>query len=355
MSFPEDDALSEKLAAYLAGELSAAEREALEKHLAENPESEKLHQQMRMIWQQRPAPEFDSRRAFGKLTRRIRAEDLLPTGQPVEAAPDETPVRALRPTPWLRWAAAVALPLVAAAAFFYTRSRSFEPVVPQANLLEKAIPVGQKSFVTLPDGSKVWLNADSKLKYPKAFAGNTREVYLEGEAFFDVVKNPKQPFVIRTAQAQIQVLGTSFDVKAYLDSKTVETVVVTGKVKVSDPTNDKNFVLLQPNEKGVYRAESRKIVKSAVAQQEEKAEYVDWKIGTLAFHDESIPEIAAKLERWYGVKVEADEAALATCRVTARFDNNQPIDKVLEYIRMVTPIKYTQDGTSIKLHGEGCE
>ncbi len=184
---------------------------------------------------------------------------------------------------------------------------------------------------------------------------NTREVYLEGEAFFDVIKNPKQPFVIRTAQARIQVLGTSFDVKAYSDSKVVETVVVTGKVKVSDPTNEKNFVLLQPNEKGVYRTGSRKITKATVAQQEEKAEYVDWKIGTLAFHDESIPEIAAKLERWYGVKVEADEAALATCRVTARFDNNQPIDKVLEYIRMVTPIEYIQDGSSIKLHGEGCE
>ncbi|MCU0353460.1 MAG: DUF4974 domain-containing protein [Cytophagales bacterium] len=353
MSLYEDDALPGKLAAYLAGELSAAEREALEKHLAENPESEKLHQQMRLIWQQKSAPAFDSQRAFHKLTERIRAEGLLPHDSSAE--PDETPVRVLRLTPWLRWAAAIALPLVAVAAFFYMQTRPAQSVAPQASLLEKAIPVGQKSFLTLPDGSKVWLNADSKLKYPKVFAGSTREVYLEGEAFFDVVKNPKQPFVIRTAQAQIQVLGTSFDVKAYPDSKTVETVVVTGKVKVSDPANDKNFVLLQPNEKGVYRAESRKITKATVAQQEEKAEYVDWKTGTLAFHDESLPEIAAKLERWYGVKVEADEAALASCRVTARFDNNQPIDKVLDYIRMVTPIEYTQDGTAIKLHGKGCD
>lgn len=353
MSFLEDDALPEKLAAYLAGELSAAERETLEKHLAENPESEKLHQQMRVIWQPKSAPAFDSPRAFRKLTERIRTEGLL-TNDP-DAEPDEASVRTLRPTPWLRWAAAVAVPVLAVAAFFYTRPRPAQPVVPQASLLEKVIPVGQKSFLTLPDGSKVWLNADSKLKYPKAFAGNTREVYLEGEAFFDVVKNPKQPFVIRTTQAQIQVLGTSFDVKAYPDSKTVEAVVVTGKVKVSDPADDKNFVLLQPNEKGVYRAENRKIVKTTLAQQEEKAEYVDWKIGTLAFHDESIPEIAAKLERWYGVKVEADEAALASCRVTARFDNNQPIDKILDYIRMVTPIEYIQEGTVIKLHGEGCE
>ncbi len=140
MSLYEDDALPDKLAAYLAGELSAAERKALEKHLAENPESEKLHQQMRLIWQHRSAPEFDSQQAFCKLTERVRAEGFLP------AEPDETLVRVLRPTRWLRWAAAIAMPLVATAAFLYMRSRSVEPMAQQANLLEKAIPAGQNRF-----------------------------------------------------------------------------------------------------------------------------------------------------------------------------------------------------------------
>lgn len=347
----DENLLSEQMAAYLAGELPAPEREKMRLLLAAHPEYRQLYQQMLTVWQQKTTHQFDSRQAFAKLAQRINATEL-PWAQPGESAR----IRTLnRPVVWL-WAATIAF-LVVATAFFVGYKNTFRPEsqpLAQENLMEKVIPAGKKSFLILPDGSKVWLNADSKLKYPVAFSGKIREVFLDGEAFFDVVKNPAQPFVIQTSQARIQVLGTSFDVKAYPDSKTVETMVVSGKVKISERANLENFVFLRPDEKGVYTAANRKISKSAVVRPEEKLEYVDWKKGTLALYDESMAEVATKLERWYGVTVEMDADKLQNCRVTAHFEN-QPIEKVLEYIKMVTPLEYAYQGNTIILTGTGCE
>ena len=112
-----------------------------------------------------------------------------------------------------------------------------------------SVPAGQRTHLTLPDGTTVWLNARTTLSYPTSFNSNERTVFLQGEAYFEVSKNRHKPFIVQTQQYNIEVLGTKFDVEAYPDSKNFETTLMQGSVKVSSPQNPEQSLTLKPNEK----------------------------------------------------------------------------------------------------------
>lgn len=164
---------------------------------------------------------------------------------------------------------------------------------PSYNIL--TTPRGGQYQVVLPDGTKVWLNAASRLKYPLAFAGNERLVELEGEAYFETVKNAHQPFKVKAGNFEVQVLGTSFDIMAYKDEKNTHATLISGAVKVA---SDKASKLLQPGQQAVMNANADIGVNTV-----NTGEVIAWKNGYFSFRDADIAAVMRQLERWYDVTV----------------------------------------------------
>jgi ferric-dicitrate binding protein FerR (iron transport regulator) len=151
-------------------------------------------------------------------------------------------------------------------------------------------PRGGQYQVILPDGSKAWLNAASKLKYPTAFIGKERIVELEGQAYFEIAKNAHQPFKVHVNGSDIQVLGTSFDVMAYPDEKTINTTLLEGAVKVAEK-------LLQPGQQAVTAGSSISI------REVNTDDVIAWKNGYFSFRDADLPTVMRQLSRWYDVTI----------------------------------------------------
>ncbi|MFT7160734.1 MAG: transmembrane sensor [Bacteroidia bacterium] len=209
--------------------------------------------------------------------------------------------------------------------------------VDEVVFIEKTNPNGRKSTIILPDGSKVKLNSDSKIRYAKTFTKEYREVILEGEAFFEVVKDRVRPFVIKTGDITTTVLGTSFNVNAYAKRDEISVAVVTGKVEVKKSTyygnEESTTTYLTPNMMAVYKRDERELKTTHFNMEE----ITGWKDGILIFKNTDMPQIAMKLKKWYGLEVEISGGKdILRKRYTGKFDNNS-----LEYV--LKAISYTSE------------
>lgn len=192
----------------------------------------------------------------------------------------------------LRYVAAIVGVIVLAAGLAYWfRNKAEELVVASA-------AHGQVREMLLPDGTKVWLNQSSVLKYPRAFEGKERHVYLDGEAYFEVTRNHEKPFTVKSQAMDVRVLGTSFNIKCRPDNSFAETTLVEGEVEVKDKS-DKGRITLLPGQKAVL---NRVTGRMQVKQVDPKMEIV-WHNDLIPFEKSSIFQIAAALERFYGVKI----------------------------------------------------
>lgn len=187
---------------------------------------------------------------------------------------------------------------------------------------------------TLPDGTLVTLNSNSKLTFPKHFKNNVREVEIEGEAFFDVTPNPEKPFIINAGNAQVKVLGTSFNVCAYPETETVEVVVATGKVQVTNKIQEltpgvNKEVFLVPGEKGTLFYKGNVLEKT----ENKNPNYLAWKTHDLIFDEVPLHEVIECLEKVYHVNIQVEEPELNNLLLKAHFDK-KPIDFVLNVVRL---------------------
>jgi len=199
-------------------------------------------------------------------------------------------------------------------------------------------PYGSRTSFELPDGSKVWLNYGSSLRFPIKFNSKFRELELKGEAYFDVVHNEKQPLIVKTGSIQTKVLGTKFNVMAYADEKDVEVTLQKGKVAIQKLNNDgsaRNLVVLHPNQQAVYD-KTRKLIKYRNIKTEK---YISWKDGKLIFIDDPIDVIMKRLERWYNVDIILKDKELSRFTYKATFTNEQ-LTQVLDLMKIATPINY---------------
>lgn len=194
----------------------------------------------------------------------------------------------------------------------------------------------------LPDGSVVALNSNSKLLFPKKFKGNIREVTIIGEAFFDVKPNPEKPFVIHAGNAQVKVLGTSFNVCAYPGTEAIEVTVKTGKVQVINTNIDliaeTREVFLTPGEKGTLFAENNLLEKSVNTN----PNFMAWKTHDLIFNKVPLPDVIRCLEKVYHIDIELTEPALNDLLYEGHFDG-KPIDFVLDVIRLTFNLELSVD------------
>ncbi|RAV28946.1 FecR family protein [Sinomicrobium soli] len=188
--------------------------------------------------------------------------------------------------------------------------------------------------VILPDGSKVWLNSGSSLKYPEVFSESQRMVELTGEAYFEVVKDARK-FVVQTKQQDITVLGTSFNVSAYDDDRFFATTLVEGKVQLSH--RGTNAVFLAPGERG-YLDLDREV--PVAVKTVDPRNYTSWKDGRFYFERQPLGDILKKVGRWYGVKVKFEQEKLKNVLFTGVARKNAPIEDLLEMIRKTARISY---------------
>jgi len=192
-------------------------------------------------------------------------------------------------------------------------------------------PYGAKTNYTLPDGSLVWLNSGSTFSYPAKF-GNKRTVTLVGEAFFKVVKGSK-PFIVSTDYGDVEVKGTSFNVKAYTDDNSFETTLVEGVVAFT-AKNAKNEVTLKPGDQVSKTTDGYALTKV------ETKYFTSWKDGKLIFNREPFPSFIKKLERWYNVKIEYTDPALNELWYTGTIEM-ESISEVMEMISKAAPVSYS--------------
>lgn len=243
----------------------------------------------------------------------------------------------------LRYAAAIAAVLMMAAGFAYYLSQE-----EKEELVIASAAYGQVREMILPDGTKVWLNQSSQLKYPRTFEGRERHVYLEGEAYFEVARNHERPFTVNSSAMDVRVLGTSFNIKCRPGNSIAETTLVEGEVEVKEKL-DKGKITLSPGQKAVLnRVTGRMQVKQVDAKME-----IVWHNDLIPFHKSSIFQIAAVLERFYGVKIILSPDVDSAKTYSGVLKKKDSIESVLNSLRNSIPFNYKKvDDNNIFISSE---
>jgi len=227
--------------------------------------------------------------------------------------------------------AASLLVLMGLSCFFYLSS---EEVISKQYTTKS----GEHAKVVLSDGTQIWLNAGSQLKYPAEFKGDTREVYLSGEAFFDVAKDKKHPFIIHTHKMDTKVLGTSFNVQAYPDHATQEVSVLTGRVNVKSTVTEEN-VYVTPGQKVVFKSKCNKMQAFTDIPMNSISL---WRKNIIVFEDAPLPEVIATINRNYNVNIQLENKNLNNLKISAYF-KELPVDQVVALVCNIINANYKQE------------
>ncbi len=324
------------IARYLARQTSSDENAWLATWVAQAPANERTFEQLKTVWQasQVPAGPAVTAAALQRLKGRL--------AQPAPAAkPTPEPVAAPRPWRWRvgRPVQLVTLVLLLVSAlggtYFYSQRG------PAVAYQEYRTPAGRPQQLRLADGTLVTLAPQSQLRYPAQFDGASREVYLEGEAFFEVTKNPHRPFRVHSGDWVTQVLGTKFNVSAVRGASELAVSLVEGKVEVTDKQGK---YLLAPGQQLRTDHATGRIYRQGF----NPAKVMAWRSSKLVFQNEKLADVAGQLERRYGVKLVFADPATADVRLWATFDN-EPLPAVLGALRLAGHLSCRQEGQTIYL------
>jgi transmembrane sensor len=244
----------------------------------------------------------------------------------------------------LKRAASIIFILILASGILYV-SGTFKQKTDRLAWKEKVTQQGEYSKFTLPDGSVVTLNAASKLKYPVKFNNTSREIYLEGEAYFDVYHNTNQPFIVHTENLATTVLGTKFDVSAYPTNATIAVSLFEGSVKVSRNDKEKisEVIFLKPKEQLYYNKEKN----ISLLEQFDSLDVVGWRDSVYKFENKTLYEVIPQLERAFGVKFRFDDQSVLKQRITIKFQKKS-LQTIADVIENLIGFRYK----IIKIHNE---
>ncbi|QGY47423.1 DUF4974 domain-containing protein [Maribellus comscasis] len=255
-------------------------------------------------------------------------------------------------------------------------------IIPEkASYSSVTVPYGARSEVLLPDGSKVWVNSGSQIKYPADFKGKEVNLFLEGEAYFDIMKNPKRKLNVKTSSINIQVLGTKFNVKSYNDEDVVETTLVNGSISITGKIGEKLIkepIYLKPKEQAVLiksqnaveildpekksnnqtdledEKESEELEKAKLQPimkingEVDVEPFVSWKDNKLVFRGERFDELAVKMERWYNVQIIIKDEELKSARYTGIFEK-ETIEQAIDALSISLPFTYEMEKNRIEI------
>ncbi len=339
--------IDELLAKYLAEESPEEDFSEIQNHLNELPDGNTVFEHSKIIWdastafqQKKPC---DINAAWQKVKKQMSCPSQLEDNTPIvhlnEASTIIRPLSEKRVIPFLKviGIAASVIVLIGALLFIYWTPSSESIVLKESTTQEKVLNY------TLPDGTKVSLNRGSKISYPTVFEGQTREITLQGEAFFDVAHDAQHPFIIHAQGADIKVLGTSFNVNAY--SKQVKVWVKTGKVQVKKSSS---IMQLLPGEQA--EVQGNDVVRSVNVDVNQAAYFSQ----SFNFENTELSSVVTTLSQVYGVKVTLANEAMNHCKLTVNFEK-ESLENILAVIATTFDINVQKQGQNFVLEGKGCQ
>ncbi len=202
---------------------------------------------------------------------------------------------------------------------------------------------GQKKIVHLPDGTKVVMNSGSTIKYPVPFSTERRGVEFSGEGFFEVTRQPERPFVIQSSSLKTSVLGTSFNIRAFVGEQSLSVSVVTGKVKVETEKGD--MATLLPDDRGIYDTSSGSLSREVF----DKTKTLAWTEGILLFENEELPEIFRQLEKWYGVQFAIESGVNLSGKYSGQY-KGKSLELVLEGLSYTSKFNFSINNQTVKIY-----
>lgn len=350
--------IPEKLVDSFSKELTGKEQEELSKWIHTESRNKKLFMELTDVWQAtgtvNPSSDYNENDAWEKLRPHLvktRKRDLS----------------------WIRYAAVAVIFTIIGSLAFYLLQPAPTKVKIAESFQEIYVPYGSTSKIMLPDGSYAWLNAGSYLKYSNTFNINNREVFIKGEAFFDVQQNKKLAFVVNAPGIEVKAIGTRFNVKAYPEEKTIFTTVVEGKIQVTNKTtasNKASELFLTANQSAsfekdhvtspVLEPETTVTQKTTPEFEKINAEfleidpqvntdlYVSWHTGKLIIEREKLGSLAVKLERRYNIKINFVDETVKNY-VFSGVLKDETFEQVMEVIRLTSPLQFRIDGNIVKL------
>lgn len=203
--------------------------------------------------------------------------------------------------------------------------------------------------VTLPDGSGVWLNHNSSLKYPAFFSGNSRKVELNGEGYFEVIPNSKVPFIVTAGKLQVVARGTVFNIMAYPEEDNIEISLIKGMVELQKPSAKgiaSSLRVMKPTDISVYQKISEEVSTRSINDNR----YYSWRFGKLIFNAEPMDQVIRKLSRWFNVDIQIRDVELNELNYTATFVN-ETLPQVMELMTLMTPVSYTISNREVTENG----
>ena len=294
--------MDELLMKYIKGETTPEEREKVVRWLDEDPEHIHQYRSLRKLY------------------------DISLWSPIEETLQEEKQTRTFKPVwiEFLKVAAVILITFLGTKAFFDGKD---DPVI---------VPAGQRVELLLADGTKVWLNSRSKLKFPDRFQKDARKVELDGEGYFEVTHQEDAPFTVHTSKYDVKVLGTEFNVKAYNSKNQFEASLLKGSVEVSN-MNKSQVVRLRPDEQVI--SDGSQLIRSVILDKN----YFRWKEGLLCLDDESIGGLIDKLELYYDVKIIVQQASLMKYHYSGKFRISDGVEHVLKVLQLKHKFTYTKD------------
>ncbi len=292
---------------------------------AESPEQEMEFRELQKTWNACPLlhdmEQFNAFNALRKVHVRIQKKESMQWMMYLQ-----------------RVAALLAIPLLIWSGYLTIKTRPFSNAVP-AKVVWQTIttPPGVKSHFFLPDSTAIWLNSSSSVSYPLSFAGDFRQIKVTGEAFLDVKKDQKHPFIVELGKINVNVLGTRFDVIHYDKENHTEIILESGSLSFSKGAieNEKTIAELKPGELARFEKAGNNLEIKAVRTDK----YTSWIHGKLVFRDDPMTEVVTKLNRWFNVQIEVADPEILSYIYTATFQN-ESIDEILELLKISAPIRY---------------
>lgn len=266
--------------------------------------------------------------------------------QPVQLKPGRS---------WMIWAAASLL-IAFSAFWFYSANYNITTGIEQAQVInpkaERVVnlsAVDEHRKIKLPDGSIVILNQGSTLEFPADFSGGTREVVLKGEGYFDIKHHAEKPFIVHTGKVSTTVLGTAFNIRAYVEEKNVVVTVTRGKVMVKN--ENKTLGIIIPDQQIIFHKPDLKSSLTHVIA----SKMIEWQEKDLFFDDVTMDEAAAQLAKRFNIKITFANEESKGCRFTATFLKGESLDEILQIITSFNHITYQKNAGEIIISGNGCK
>lgn len=325
--------INELIIRKFSGESTAEENKIIENWVNENQENRILYNELNDIWLGAGSKlgnekEFDVEKAIAKFIERVRTVQRNKT-------------RRLQLFNILRYAAIIILALAIPVTYQFAKKTA-----QGANSTTTIYcAFGDKTSIILPDSSQVWLNSGSKITFNNNFKNGSRQLFLEGEGYFSVRKDPDNPFYVNTSLINVKVLGTQFNLKAYPDENDVAVTLVSGSLEVK---NEKSQKMITPNQKLLYNKTDHNITVENLSDLSPETEWIN---GRLVFRNESLGELEHKLERWFDVEIEFGDETVKSRRFSGTLEH-ESILEVISYFGISQYVGYNIKGNVITFYSE---